>query len=754
VRRIPAFAFILGLLSVALFWTQCQTTNSTAFSEPSVSLSGYQLPEGFQAEVIAAEPQVIAPVAMDIDGAGRLWVAEMQTYMSNAAGTDEEVPQSRIVILEDTDGNGKMDHTQVFLDSLVLPRALCLAYGGLLYAEPPNLWFVEIEGDQPGARTLVDSAYTAGGNVEHQPNALLWNLDNWIYNAKANVRYRKVGEEWKKELTTFRGQWGMTHDDFGRLYFNNNSTLLQGDQTLPNALIGHRYLPLQESHGQRLTTTQRVYPIFPAAVNRGYMDGVLDSAGLLVNATCASGPVVYRGQNFPKAYYGNAFIPEPAANLLKRVYLPREQARTRAEFAWNDREFLACRDEAFRPVNLYNSPDGALYVVDMHKGIVQHKTYMTAYLREEIIERQLDTINHQGRILKVVYEKGPLEPAPNLVEASDEALVGYLTAENGWVRDKAQQALVSRQATGVKAPLEALFFGNSALSTRLHALWALEGLGAIDGAWLAKVPADLPGALAAHVAYLMPVYGQEAFAAEYQALLAGWLMREDIEFDLYLAHAAGRVLEEEVALALLSTLASRYPADALMAEAALSGLDGLEATFSAALSQQEAMGSAWKEKLALIAEARTADRPANYALTEQKVSDGALDRGLTLYRSNCMTCHGADAAGIDGVAPPLLGSEYITEQPDRLALILLHGMQGPLTIDGKRYEYGGVMPGLATNSEFSDADIAAIITFLRNAYGNDRSGFKPERIKELRAVSPPEGELFTEQSLEAAVKEL
>src|SRR5680860_1708026 len=112
-----------------------------------------------------------------------------------------------------------------FLDSLVMPRALALAYGGLLYAEPPNLWFVDIENDRPGKRTLIDSLYAPKGNPEYQPNGLVANIDNWIYNAKLPYRYQLKNAKWLKEPTSVRGQWGITQDNFGRLYYNDMSLI-------------------------------------------------------------------------------------------------------------------------------------------------------------------------------------------------------------------------------------------------------------------------------------------------------------------------------------------------------------------------------------------------------------------------------------------------------------------------------------------------------------------------------------------------
>src|SRR5699024_5516526 len=159
---------------------------------------------------------------------------EMMGYMPDTAGTGESKnPSGSIVILEDTNEDGRIDNRKVFLDSLVLPRAISFCDNGLLIAEPPNLWYVEIQNDKAGRKYLVDSQYAAGGNVEHQPNGLIRGLDNWIYSAKSDVRYRRINGKWIKEHTHFRGQWGITQDNFGHLYYNNNSMNLIGDYFPP-----------------------------------------------------------------------------------------------------------------------------------------------------------------------------------------------------------------------------------------------------------------------------------------------------------------------------------------------------------------------------------------------------------------------------------------------------------------------------------------------------------------------------------------
>ena len=149
------------------------------------------------------------------------------------------------------------------MDSLVLPRALCLVEDGILVASPPNLWYVEIQNDHAGKKVLVDGAYTVGGNVEHDANGLMRAMDNWIYNANSEKRYRKKGDHWITEWTRFRGQWGITQDDYGRLFYNNNSQNLLGDYFLPGPVAANINQRSISGYNVKIVENNRVYPARP-----------------------------------------------------------------------------------------------------------------------------------------------------------------------------------------------------------------------------------------------------------------------------------------------------------------------------------------------------------------------------------------------------------------------------------------------------------------------------------------------------------
>src|SRR5688572_24864253 len=191
----------------------------------------FTLAPGFRIELVASEPLVFDPVAMTIGPDGRLWVVEMRAYMQNVEGKGENAPIGTVAVLEDTDGDGRMDRRTEFAGGFVLPRAIALVGGGVLVAEPPNLWFLRDRNgdDKVDERTRVASDYGNPSNPEHTANGLLQALDNWVYSANHTVRFRYNDGAWQRENTAFRGQWGITQDDVGRLFYNTNSDPLRMD---------------------------------------------------------------------------------------------------------------------------------------------------------------------------------------------------------------------------------------------------------------------------------------------------------------------------------------------------------------------------------------------------------------------------------------------------------------------------------------------------------------------------------------------
>lgn len=765
---------ILAVFSVSLYFCKTVRTDTTQqpvskngegykrpdidwmkrFSEspvvsPEQSLKLLETEEGLEISVVAAEPLVQTPVAMLFDRKGRIWVAEMTGYMPDVVGTGEDIPNGKIVILEDTDSDGKMDKRKIFLDSLVLPRSFCFYEDGILIAEPPGLWFYKIAGDKPVSRVLVDSVYAVGGNVEHQPNGLLRAMDNWIYNAKSNKRYRKYGDEWKMERTHFRGQWGISQDDQGRLYYNHNSANVLGDNFLPG--FGHWNSNQKGVAGfnARIVASNRVYPRRPTpGVNRGYMPGILDDSLRLVNFTAACGPLVYRGDLFGPDYASNVFVPEPSANLIKRNIIEEEGYITPGKQAYKDREFISSTDERFRPVALSNAPDGAIYIVDMYRGIIQHKTYVTPYLRQEINERSLTQPLHLGRIYKVAprgSETGPVE-----LRDDNERLISMLGHANGWRRDYAQQVIIDGKRTGLIPKLKMIAASGGNELARLHCLWTLEGLGALSAE------------------EVLPLYAQESFRLQaaafgltpsvinrdnYRMFTGVWekLIRENRAMTFpYIAFGmkAVKAFDDALAQEMLYRLSEKQPGNPYLAAAIVSTLQDRESEFLSTIS-----GSVSDTASALIVQLKSAieNRIRESNSRNQALLSKQYPKGAEFYNTICQTCHGADGNGVQGLAPPLNQSEWVTGRKDILASIVLYGLTGPVTVANRLYqapEISADMPGIGYDPGISNDQVAEMLSYIRKSWQNDADPVSAEEVEDIRKKFAGRDKAFTIKELE------
>lgn len=735
--------YILSSIIICVLYS-CQTS----YDEPIISLDGYQIEPGFELELIASEPLLKAPVAIDFDAKGRIWVAQMPGYMNDMQGSDEDKPTGSIKILEDLDNDGVADHAKIFLDSLVMPRSLAHVYGGLLYAEPPYLYFVDIENDKPVNRIVVDSIYAADGNPEHQPNGLLLNIDNWIYNAKSNFRYQRKNGVWKKEPTTFRGQWGISHDNFGRLYFNNNSQQLLGDHVLPNRFVRNKNFTPKAAVNRKLTNDQRVYPLHPTTVNRGYAPGVLNADSVLINATAAAGLVVYRGGVFPEGYDENVFVSIPEGNLIKRNILSFTGDSTIAKQAWEGKEFLASTDEGFRPVSLKNGPDGSIYVVDMHRGMIGHHAYLSPYLKKKNESVRLDTVTDFGRIIKVKSKINIPEVIPNFDVLNGQKLVQLLKNKNGWIRDRAQQNLIFEGKKEAISALKELALNGKSGWARIHALHTLNGLDALDFNFLIAVADGNTAKVTAHAIVLLEQFISKENSTKAEFLFEELIARNDVTIDLYLSSTFGKwmAVDNSNFFILMMTVFNKHKGHPIFEEAVLSGLDGQESFFSKVLVTMSSFDEPdFMAKLTETIEKKKTET-VNPIFSRKSLNEDNRTAGAKMFYQICASCHGGNGEGIEGLAPPLMKSEHVADAK-RLGLIILHGLQGPISVKGKEYNFNLAMPGLIRNETISDKDIADVMSYVTNAFSDMPKFLNTEKVSELRTLIPKSGAEYTEEEL-------
>jgi mono/diheme cytochrome c family protein/glucose/arabinose dehydrogenase len=701
------------------------------------ALKSFQLAPGFVIEPVATEPLVEKPVCLDFDPAGRIWVCEMRGYMPDIDGKGENVPEGRISVLEDSDRDGKADKKTVFLDKVLLPRAVTVFDDGVLFLDEHRLCWIKRDGLKAvGEPEVIDGKFNGGGNVEHKPNGLMPNLDNWLYLAKSDKRLRRVGGKWRVEPTFFRGQWGIARDDWGRLYHNHNSAFLFGESLAPNLLSGN---PAVKPKYQDMSAlgSNRTWPIrVTPAVNRAYMaksngykEQTLDpKTHKLINCTAAAGMTVYRGTNFPKEWYGSGFATESVANLVKAIRIEEKDGKLSGSHPLGEKEFIASTDERFRPVNAYTAPDGSLYLVDMYHGIIQHKTYQTSYLREQHLARGLDKPGFgHGRIYRIRSSSGKLEPKIDIGALEGVELVRLLMHANSWHRETAQRVMVDRKDPSL-VPLLAKLADKGPAVARAHAIWTLEGMGRLEAAHLAAAIKDADPKLQSSALWACTTV-DAAELAKLEPLLAS-LKPAAPEAAPYLARALGATGSPK-ALDALAGLIKAQPKTRFVREAAVSGLHGHEAAFKALADPKDKALVGWLDQGAKNA----AKGPQGPSLKGAELASRERGKALFAGEAVCFSCHGPDGSGVQALGPPLDESEWVTGKPEVLIRIMLHGMTGPVTVAGQTYTPTADMPALGMNPLFTDQKLADIATYVRNEWSNMAPAVTAAEVAKVREAT-------------------
>lgn len=472
---------------------------------PAVSLTKIRTEPGFRVELVASEPDVQSPVAMDIDEDGRIWVVEMPGYPLDAS------PTGRVKLLEDTDGDGRVDKSTLFADNLRLPSGVMRYKKGILVTSPPDLlYFEDVNGDgKADTREVVLTGF-AKTNPQHAVNHPVFGLDNWTYLAHSGgsepVIYRELfgdkgtdlrfaampagkpldakgrgvrlkPDEFKVEGLSSRTQYGNAFDAYGHFFAHNNSIHQRHEVIAARYLERNPHLLLPSAmaeisdHGNNNIM----------AITHGARFDLLTEAGQFTSA-CAL--TVYGGGAFPDGYEGTTLIAEPVHNLIHRDVLTPQGSTFVASRARRDMEFLASQDAWFRPVNMYVGPDGALYVIDYYRPYIEHPEWASSDLQRT--PEVLSTGKDRGRIYRVVAADGPVanraSMRPALGRATDAQLVEALGHRNVWWRRTAQRLLVHGGRRDAAPALAAMVAARPSALGRLHALWTLEGLGRLEPA--------------------------------------------------------------------------------------------------------------------------------------------------------------------------------------------------------------------------------------------------------------------------------
>ena len=484
-------------------------------TEPADAIKKFSVRPGFHVELAAAEPEVIDPIACCFDEDGRMYVVEMRDYSER-----REERLGRIRMLEDTDGDGRYEKSTVFIENLAWPTAVFYYNGGILVGATPDIIYAkDTNGD--GVADEKKTLFTGFGatqeklNVQGLFNNFQWGLDNRIHgcsgtnggmvsaaNANRNHAFDVRGKgfvidprDWSLATENGGGQYGLSFDHVGRLFTCSNSVHIETFMydaryaarnpyaTLPDPRIcpavdgpaAEVFRTSPEEPWRVIRTRWRVAGIVP-----GMIEGGGRSAGYFTGAT---GATIYKGDAFGPDYVGDAFVGDAGGNLVhhKRVRPGPDGIEPVAERPADEktREFLASSDNWFRPVDFANTPDGTLFVCDMYRETIEHPWSIPPQIKQYL---DLNSGNDRGRIWRIAPDGFTPRKPPKLSKATTAELVALLEHPNGWHRETAARLLFERQDKSAGDMLTKLTRESKSPLARMHALYALEGLGLLKSA--------------------------------------------------------------------------------------------------------------------------------------------------------------------------------------------------------------------------------------------------------------------------------
>ncbi|APZ48089.1 cytochrome C [Polaribacter reichenbachii] len=676
---------------------------SSAFQSPEESLNSFYLPEGYKIELVASEPMIDEPVTLAWDGDGKLYVAEMNTYMQDIDGTGTKRSISKIKQLIDTDGDGKMDKSTVFIDSLMLPRMILpLGDGELVVNETDSydLWFYK-DTNKDGVADTKKRVYgygaRRGGNLEHQQSGLLWNLDNYVYTTYNPVRFKFKKDTVISEKISHmpRGQWGLTQDDMGIMYYSTAGGENPAYGFGQPAQYGDFSPKERLEEGFNITWPIVGTPDVQGGPRRLKEDGTLN------HFTGVAGQEIFRGHKLPSNMYGDLFIPEPVGRFIRRAKVTNDNGLKVLKNAYHETEFLGSTDLNFRPVWSQTGPDGTLYVVDMYRGIIQESNWTRegSAIRPVIKRKKLDKNIGKGRIYRIVHEDFEPDQNPTLLNKSAKELIEYLGHKNGWHRNTAQKLIILKEDLSIIPDLKELsrdneggfiqkWFGDDSKDyglERIHALWTLEGLGEVDKELIIEKFSDKDPRVR-----ITAIRLSERFIENGETDLFNYfeVLAKDASVEVVNQLALSlRYNDTEQSTSLLKKLQEKY-----------------EENISIAHSTKESLKK--DDEVLNALKIRIKDKPSKTSVL----------RGYDIYNQLCITCHGPDLKGLpkeDGslVAPTLIGSKRVKGDKTKLVKLVLNGLIGE--VDGVDY---GVMMPLKDNENIWIADV---LTYIRELNDED-----------------------------------
>lgn len=562
--------FVMGLigLSIAAFSSSAADApvNPGMPLSPEQGLKSIRVKEGFAVELAAAEPLVADPVAIAWGPDGKLWVVEMADYPVGADGNPAPPNGSRIRYLEDTDEDGKYDKSTLFMEGVSFPNGILPWRNGVLVTAAPEIFYAEdTDGDgKADKKEVLYSGFTEG-NPQLRINGLRWGLDNWVYlangwSSRGKVKSHKTGAEVEVSgrdlrirpdtgvLEAVEGmtEFGRERDDWGDWFGCDNA------HPMWHFVLPERYTKRNPHVAPSEPREQLIKPFPPRVYAASKPARRYNAFDIQDHFQSACSAMVYRDEQLFPCEDGrrHAFVCDPVHNLIHHSILTEAGVTFTAARAADeqDREFFASTDNWCRPVMALTGPDGALWVVDMYRFMVEHPEYLPPIGKKEL-EPFYRLGDDKGRIYRVVRENVAPRKMTRLTDLNIVDLVNALNSPNGWRRDTAQMMLLWRGDHAAVQPLQRLISTSDQPLARLHALCTLEGLGAVTPEILVALLGDAhPGVrrqalrVAEAHAHSAPVLSAALKLAEYP----------DLKVRLQLAFSAGEWDGHEAGRALAS----------------------------------------------------------------------------------------------------------------------------------------------------------------------------------------------------------
>lgn len=504
---------VFSLLSLTALAAEPLKFPVTPATPPGQAEKTFETLHGFRMELLAAEPLVTDPVALAYDEDGRAFVAEMNDYPYTDKAQHKpsqlnptDAPIGKIRLLIDDDGDGRFDRSTVFADGLSWPTGVACWKGGVIVTATPDVWyFKDTDGD--GKADVREKVLTGFKklNVQAVMNNPVWGLDNRLYLAGGSNggEIARPGEEplalrradvqldprdWSFALVSGGARFGNTRDDWGNRFLCNirnpaqhvviESRYLARQPYLPavNPLVdvaeAGDQLPVHRASPPEAWRELRAKRWSADSTNRSPRSELVGTGVV----TSSSGITVYRGDAYPAEFRGNLFVADVAGNLFYRLVTQPDGVTFKAQRVDGDREFCAGRDVWFRPVNFANAPDGCLHVCDMYREVIEHPWSLPDDIHAAL---DLQRGHDRGRLYRFAPPNFKPRPTPKLSQASTAELVALLAHPNAWHRDTAHRLLFERQDKAAVTPLRQKLNEQDSALARLHALWSLDGLGAL-----------------------------------------------------------------------------------------------------------------------------------------------------------------------------------------------------------------------------------------------------------------------------------